>query len=486
MFFSKLLNKYYSFPKQAKASFWFAFCSFTQKGISLFTTPIFTRLLSTSDYGILSVYSTWENLLLIIASLNLAAGVYLRGLIKFELDQEKFTASLQSLSVIIMTCIFCLYLLFSSFWSKLLDLSFPFMLLMFIDMYMVTAFHFWSARQRVNFEYRNLIIVTLVNAILKPTIGIIAVYNTCETDKVFVRIFVYALCDVLVFGWFFLTTFLGKGQKFSTQYWKYALGYNLPLVPHYLSQMVLNQSDRVMIKSLTDAGSAGIYSVAYTAATVLLIINQAILNTYNPWMYKKIKAGGYVSINNISIGLLVLIATLNLVLICFAPEAIKILAPKKYYEAIWTIPPVASSVFFMFMYSLFSNFEFYYEKTKFMMAASVGGAVLNIILNYVFIQLVGYIAAGYTTLFCYLCYCICHYYVMKSILKKQLGGMKVYEMKKIIGLSVAFVLIAGCSMILYNYMILRYIILLSAFTAAIMYRKKLVVSIKLLLDFKNS
>ena len=54
-----------------------------------------------------------------------------------------------------------------------------------------------------------------------------------------------------------------------------------------------------------------------------------------------------------------------------------------------------------------------------MMAASVSGAALNIVLNYIFIRRCGYIAAGYTTLVCYLCYCVAHYLMMRRILRKE-------------------------------------------------------------------
>ncbi len=106
---------------------------------------------------------------------------------------------------------------------------------------------------------------------------------------------------------------------------------------------------------------------------------------------------------------------MNLILIAFAPEAISILAPRSYHGAIWVIPPVAASVFFMFLYNLFGNVEFYFEENKFIMIASVLGAVLNIILNYIFVPLCGYIAAGYTTLFCYIVYSLSHYIFMKKV-----------------------------------------------------------------------
>ena len=450
----KLMEKYRKLPQQVKASFWFVVCGFLQKAISLLTTPIFSRLLSTSDYGLFSVFNTWENIIIIIASLNLASGVYLRGLIKFEDDKDEFSASLQSLYSINTLAVFVIYLIGSSFWSRILELPFRYVCLMFVDILVTVAFQFWSARQRVDFLYKALVGVTLLNAIMKPTLGITGVL--LSTDKVQARIYTMVLADVLVFGWFFIDIFRKKGLRISTKYWKYALNYNLPLVPHYLSQTVLNQSDRIMINSIVDSSAAGIYSLAYSASVILTIVNQSVLNSYNPWMYKKIRDKQYESIGEVSVMLLILIGVLNLFLIAFAPEAIAIMAPPAYYEAIWVIPPVSMSVFFMFMYSLFANFEFYYEKTKLMMVASVSGAALNILLNAVFIRRYGFLAAGYTTLVCYLCYCIFHYIVMRRILKKELNGLQIYNIRMILLLSVLFMGSGFLFMMFYEHALIRY------------------------------
>lgn len=481
--FNKALDKYRALPQQVKASFWFVVCGFLQKAISLLTTPIFSRLLTTEEYGVFSVFLTWQSIIIIIASLNLSSGVYLRGLIKFEDDSEEFTASLQCLYTLNTALVFCVYALFSGFWNNLLDLPTKYMVVMFLDILMQAAFQFWSVRQRVNFVYRNLVRVTLLNAVLKPVMGIVAVI-LCE-DHVSARIFTIAAADVLVFGWFFLALFFKRGRKFSTKYWKYALGYNLPLVPHYLSQMVLNQSDRVMIKSIVGASAAGIYSLAYSAAVILTIVNQSILNSYNPWMYKKIKEKDYGNIGNVSVAILLIIGVLNLILMAFAPEAIAILAPSSYYEAIWVIPPVSMSVYFTFMYSLFANFEFYYEKTKLMMVASVSGAVLNIILNYIFINLFGFLAAGYTTLACYLCYCVFHYIVMKIILRKELPGLKIYDMKSILLISIVFVGMGFVFMALYNHTIARYLLILLLGLGLVIKRQSAIKMVNTVLQLKN-
>ena len=76
-------NKYKSLPIQAKASCYFLICSFFQRGISTVTTPVFTRLLSTEEYGQYNVFNSWMNIITVFVTLNLSYGVYAQGLIIF-------------------------------------------------------------------------------------------------------------------------------------------------------------------------------------------------------------------------------------------------------------------------------------------------------------------------------------------------------------------------------------------------------------------
>ena len=67
-----------------------------------------------------------------------------------------------------------------------------------------------------------------------------------------------------------------------------------------------------------------------------------------------------------------------IVAMAFGPEIIRIFASPEYYAARWVVPPVAEALFFMFVYPLFCNIEFYFEKTKIIMVASGVAAIVNI------------------------------------------------------------------------------------------------------------
>ena len=88
-------------------------------------------------------------------------------------------------------------------------------------------------------------------------------------------------------------------------------------------------------------------------------------------------------------------------LLLVAPEVVKILANKNYWEGISIIPPVVLANYVIFAYSLYVNIEHYYKKTPYITINTIIAAVSNIILNFIFIPKFGYVAAAYTTLASY-------------------------------------------------------------------------------------
>lgn len=476
-------EKYESSPVQFRASMWFLICSFLQKGISMISTPIFTRIMSTGEYGQYGVFNSWYGIVAIFVSINMFYGVHSQGLVKFDRERKEFSSSLQGLTLSLVLGWFLIYWVFRSYWNALFNLSTVQMVSMFIIIWTTAVFGFWANDQRVIYSYKTLVIITLLSSLLKPVIEIVLVLNS--QDKATARIIGWAIVDIISFSWMFVAQLL-KGKKFySKKYWVYALRFNVPLVPHYLSQTVLNSADRIMIERMVGASEAGIYNLAYSISLIMMLFNNALSQTVSPWMYQKIKEKKGTEIAPIAYVTLLFIAAVNLVLILLAPEAVRFFAPKEYYDAIWVIPPVAMSVFFMYAYDLFAKFAFYYEKTRVIMTASVLGALLNVILNYIFIQKIGYIAAGYTTLICFIVYASAHYMFMKKVCRECCEGVYPYETKKILIIAIPFIVAGFIFMATYNYPFIRYgLVGVAAITATIM-RKKIIGAVEKILSLRN-
>ena len=481
---NKLLNKYTNMSVQVKASFWFLICGFLQKGVSVITTPIFTRLLSTAEYGQYSVLNSWLGIVSVLVTLQLYSGAFTQGMVKFEDKKMKYASSLQGLCLTLVVFWTTVYLVFHDFWNNLFELTTVQMLAMLVIIWTTSVFNFWSVEQRVDFRYRKLVAITIFATITKPVVEI--VFVILAEDKVTARILGLVLVEFVCYAWMFFSQIYRGKTFFDKKFWKHALLFNLPLLPHYLSMVLLNSSDRLMINSMVGPDEAGIYSLAYSISQIMTVFNTALLQTIEPWMYKKIKAKRIEDMSVVAYPAFIGVAAVNILLIAFAPEAIALFAPSSYYDAIWVIPPVAMSVYFTFAYSFFAVFEFYYEKTRYIAIATASGAVLNILLNYIFIKLFGYCAAGYTTLACFIIFAVYHFHFMRKICKKALGGEYPYSTRILLIITGVFVLLGFALLFTYYNAVIRYVFIALLCVVIIIKRKTIIVMAKKILDTRPS
>ena len=161
-----------------------------------------------------------------------------------------------------------------------------------------------------------------------------------------------------------------------------------------------------------------------------------------------------------------------------APELIRIIGTEEYISAIWIIPSVALAIFYTYCYNLYCNIEFYYSRTKYVMVASVVGAALNIVLNLIFINLFGFIAAGYTTMVCYLVFMLAHFFFMKKVCREEQITQPVFNNRFILWFSVGLSVFCLGLLFVYQYQIIRIMIAVIMIIVAMMNKK-------LFMDFIN-
>lgn len=467
----QIIKKYVNIPKAAKASLWFILCSIMQRGITFLTTPIFTRVLSTDEYGQFTFYQSIYAVVYVFSTLELASGVYNKGLIKFKEDRDRFTSSMLGLSSFATVCLFLVYLIFHNFFIRLSGLPNCVFLLMFLDLLLAPATTFWTMRQRFDYNYIVLVCVSITISIISPTIGLLLVMNS--TEKGIIRII--SVCAVnACFGLVFYIYIMSKGKKIACiKYWKYGLWFNVPLIPHYLSSIVLAQADRIMIKSYFGTSAVAKYSVAYSISMLMNIVVYSVNAAFIPWVYQKCDLGDFKEIRKYSTYILVLIGTITMIPILAAPELLKIIAPEQYGDAVHVIPPVALSVFFVFLYTLYCNIEFAFEKNRFTTVASTIAGISNIILNIIFMNIYGFIAAAYTTLFCYIIMSIAHYVFYKQVLKSE-KIERIYNSKLYLFISLIVCICSFSVSLLYNYIIIRYLLIFGILLLGYVFRKRII------------
>ena len=449
----KVMNKYKNLSLITKATIWYMICSILQKGISVITTPIFTRLLTTEEYGLYSVYVSWENIFIIFASLRLDYTVFNKGMSKYKNNRKGYVASMQIITTVLSAICLGIYLLFRHQINAFTELSTIVMLLIILQCFVYPSYNFWMLKERYEYRYIRFTLVVAFLTIFNALLGVAAVTNI-PGNRGLIRIVTNVLVYFVIGFSLYIINFKNGIKNAKKEHIKFALLFNLPMIPHYLSMYILHQMDRIMIQKMVGMVQTGIYSVASSIGNVMTIISSSFINALTPWYYEKLENNKFDEVKRIFIPVMMSMFILIFSFMLVTPEVMSLFAPKQYYEAIYIIPPVSASIIFQTMYSFFSIPEYYHDANKFSMFASMGSAIANIITNYIFIKIFGYLAAGFTTLLCTFLMALGHYIYAKYIMRKK--NMDYFEKKDVTMISLLTMISTIFVCILYNFTILRY------------------------------
>ena len=456
---NRFIQKYKGLPVQARAALWFAVCSAIQSGASFLAIPFLTRLMSQEQYGIVTLYNSWRQIVIIFATLNIYCAVFNNGMVKWKDQRDKYLSSMIGLTFCLVLVVACVYRLFQKEFTALLQLDPPFIWLMLIQIYATTVFSLWSARERFEYRYRKLVLLTVVYAVVGQAVSVLctwaAPYDACKALVSIASLTAVLLIMALGLG---IYCFYKGHSLVEFDFWKHAVLFNLPLIPHYLATLVLGQADRIMIASINGASQAAIYGVAYTIGLMIQIVTSAVSNAIVPWLYGKLQRHKQAGVSRLFESIVLAVGLLNVLVIFVAPEFMTVVGPKSYQTGVYVIPPVAGAMLFTFVYGLFAYVEFYYEKRLGVVFASVIAAVANILLNYWALPRFGFIAAAYTTLFCYALLAFAHfvyaqYLASKDSLENLLNG------SRILGSCLLFFPVGFVAVLLYPYPAVRLLII---------------------------
>ena len=454
---TSIREKWQKIPVTLKASGAYAVCSILQRCISFFTMPIFAkRLLTTEQYGDVTLYNTWSSIITIILTLNLAYGSFSTAMVKFEKDRDGYISSVQGIFLYLTGLFVLIYLPFRKLFNTVFEMPTWIVLIMFFDIITNSAWSLWAGKKRFEFKWKEVVAASLVNSILSPVLALFIVLNIEERG--YGRIIGFAAVTLVFGGYLFIAnTFRGK-KLYKKEYWEYALSFNIPLIAYYLSQTIFNMSDRLMIDHIIDKGAAAVYGVACQLATVRTFVLNAINNSYVPWFYGQLKEGKQKENRSVTVAISVLMSLLLCGVIWYAPEIILLWAGEKYTGANYVVLPVAVSILLLFYSQLFINVEFFYERKKELVWASIGSALVNIVLNWWLIPYFGIVAAGYTTLASYVLFAICNYIAMKKVLKEKNMKDDMYDYKLLLAILGLFCIVAAGGALLYSLLWVRIVI----------------------------
>lgn len=395
-----------------KASTYYLIGNLFNKGIAFLTVPIFTRILSTTDYGIVTTYNSWVSILSMVMGFAIYMGIR-AAFIDYSDDIDDFM-SVATTFTILSGAIVCLFIGVGALLIKV-DLGLTIITLCLLQGLASALVQNYSMYLTMQYKYRFRTALMILPNLVSVVFSVIAILFILKTDLFMGRIVPNVLVNV---GFGLLTVALVYKKSrvfFKREYINYALKISAPLVLHGIALSILSQSDRTMITVLADASQTGIYSLIYNFAMIATVITTSFEGVWVPWFTENLKKREIGQINVLVKDYINLMTYAMITVVLVGPEVVKILASIKYWVGINIIPPIVLANYIIFAYTLYVNIEHFHKKTAYITVNTVIAATVNFVLNYIFIGKFGYVAAAYTTLVSYLVAFVLHAAYAKRI-----------------------------------------------------------------------
>ncbi|MCR5106629.1 MAG: oligosaccharide flippase family protein [Lachnospiraceae bacterium] len=418
--------------KAVKSGIWYTIASISIRAVAIITTPIYTGMLSTGDYGIANTFNTWIELINIITCLCVVYSIG-RAKIDFKEKFDEYLSALQGLSSSFAFIVLIFAVIFREQLSYLIEYEVPLVIVLFSYLCVSPSVEYTLQKTRYEYRYKENILISVITCIgtVICSVTLILFFN----DKRYVGKILGTLLPTFLMGIFFYIRILKAGKKFYVkEYWEYALKIGLPMIPHAFALVVLAQVDRLMIKDICSDSDVGLYTFGYSFATLLSIFTNAIGQAWLPWFNEQLDMGNRERIRSINKKIIMLGGFFTIGFITVAPEALMLLSPSSppYWIARYVVPPVALGTFAQYLYTNYVNVELFYKKTPIIAVSSCFAAVINYLLNLIAIPRFGYTAAAYTTFISYVILMTFHFVAVRFIIKERVYDSVFYYLILII------------------------------------------------------
>ena len=393
-----------------KAGTIYIIANFFVKGISFLLLPIFTKIMTTHDYGIVSTYLSCVNITSILVGLAMMASIR-AAYTDFKEDIYTYMSTILWISII--AC-FIVTLIFEVLFRQRVSISGILVICCMIQslgVFMCNCLtNLYMMQERI---YQRAILMIIPNLII-PVLGICFI-KTSYLPGYIARILPMVIVNLIVVIYCILYIYKYSRMRFKIQYARYAFHICIPLFFQAIAADVLSTFDCIMITYFKSASQTAVYNVAYSISMILLSVTGAINSVWIPWFTQKMKNEENEMITDyipkyIDVALAATIGILSV-----APEFIRWFLAESYAGGVYYIVPITLAAFVIFLYSIANDIEYYYKKFKSMAFNTMISATVNIVLNYIFIPKYGAIAAAYTTLISYIISMIIHFYFAKKV-----------------------------------------------------------------------
>lgn len=388
------MNKY---KKMFKNTSIFAISNFSSKFLVFLMLPLYTRAMSTADFGKADLIITTVSFLIPIFTLSVAEGA-LRFAIDKDFNKNKvFTFGLKIIFLGFIFLILCYPILIK------IDVIKEYILIFYL-LYITSSLS----------NYFNQFVRGIEKIRLIGIVGIVSTIVNVLSNILFLVIFKFGIQGYLI-AYLLMNTVsiivLFYNGKLYEYFYKGNLDkkltkkmneYNIPLIPSKINWWFIIVSDRYIVKYFCGVTAVGVVSAAYKIpiiiTTVYSIIQQALLLSIISDYDKndsEIFFGRIYNFMNV-----ILLLTVSCLILIVKPIS-RLLFGNEFYAAWKLIPLLSVSILFGSLHGFLTTIFSAVKQTKILIYNSLVGAVASIIANIIFVYHWGYIGAAFANLLTY-------------------------------------------------------------------------------------
>lgn len=368
------------------------------RGISLISMPLFTRLLGDAGYGVSSYYFTWTSALAIVLTLQTESTLVNARVEYPEEEQRRYQSSVMALSVLTFLTGSAVILCCLGPIARLLKMDQLLIIFMLVQAFGTYCVNFLSTRFVYEFKAGRNMALSLAVSLLTMGLSVLFIVLLPQEVNYYGRITAvvttYALLGVPA-----CILILAQGRTFyRPDFWKFCVVLAIPGMFHNLSDLVLGQSDRVMVRQFSGDAALGRYAAALNFGGILFTIFQALDNSWRPFFFDDLKAGDLEQVHDKAVHFQELMTVLSLGFLLLTREVYRIFVPAKFWETELLIPVFVTGYYLNFLCTFPVNFEYYHKQTKIVAAVTIFCSLVNVGLNYILIRAVGIAGAALATM----------------------------------------------------------------------------------------
>ena len=366
------------------------------KLIAFLLLPLYTSILSTSEYGVVDLLNTLVSLIAPVVTLQIEQGVF-RYLISAR-GNDKSRDRVISTAYFFTFAISIAYLALFFIISPFINNDYKYFLAFNVVASAIMSLLLQTARGLgSNAKYSAAGVIAAVATIIFNILFMVFI-RLQATGMLLGTLIGY------IFGCLYLFFSLGIAKSLSISYFnkqslRKLMKYSLPMLPNSLSWWVFDVSDRVIVSLLLGLSATGILSVSYKFSGAFILVYNIFDKSWCESIIMHIKdkdIEGY--FNRMFDSIFKIFLGLGIALIAVIPFVFHILINKNFDEAYYLMPIAVVSVIFQVIVGLVSGVYAANDNTKSLARTAIWSAAVNIGVHLALINLIGIYAAVVSTL----------------------------------------------------------------------------------------